>query len=1253
MKKNLKKTTISTTNPLSPEKLRKRWNLTDPDIDHNFIATKTLINLSGKNYRKLLSEITYGAENEKEILIATDKNNLLFKPMHPNDHLATSFFPVEKNQGGENLLRLTICQSGKYIPEKSLIVSLQDQNCNTLHSVTCYVSTEKPSPDRYKKQYLILPQDVERLRVTVLSPNGAHSCLPEVIVLEQVVLPNRSLEEKKVISNILESSRKEPEKSSIIQTRETLFKRWKISEPLVDNHLVVVKEFFNLFGDNLKNLDKITYESTGDSDILTENGRNNLLFKPLHKDDHLSTNFVNIKTDNTGEHLFRLILCYSKTSTPRNYCTITIQDENCNTLLSIPCGSVNEVPSSEKYQKKYLKIPTNVERVRITISSTENKPAYLPVAIILDHVLLHNLTEKEHKVANSVLKNIFEKPSKLRKPLSRKELTRRWNIRDSLASNNFILKKLLYNISGDNFISLDQILYENKENNKIFIEKDHKIVFFKPINKNDHLATQPVDIKSDIRGKNLLRLLICYPEKNIPSDRLTISLQDQKCNMLFSVSCITSEKTPACERYEQHYLIIPPDVEKVRMVVSSNDGSPTYLPEAIIVEHFVLPYLTEEEKKETVNLLKIISPIICGTRYPLTSKQVKKWWNIYNPDIDDNFFLIKKLFNLSGYNYLEKLEKITYGTGEEKNIFSETDENIFLLKPTFSRDHLATPWVDIKTDKRGENFLKLTVCYPEITTPGKNCILIIQDQNKNPLFLMNCYLATKTPISSRFNKKYLAITDALEKIRILILSNDGSPTYLPQAVLLEHTVLPKKVIEKEKDGQSKNILKQFMDKQKIWMRLSLLRDEFNEPRFDLSEYEKLVAQYSKEDLKDYFKDDPWFANYIINIWENIHGETELTTYPWNVCIPIADTCNATCPFCNSWIRGTRQLDLEESSNFLPLLRNAKFFGFAGHGEPLMHTDFVKIAERIHGSVDPRCAFYLVTNGALLGRYLDMLLEMNFQTFNISLNASSPETHHKVMGFRSNTFDQIISCIERLVAIRRKSTKQQFPIVNISMVVLNQNIHEVASFIEMGNQLKVNHIHLNTLMPQSTTVQGLNYHTLPPYLNPDFVKCKKEAIQAIAASRINVIGSPESWDTPIFPQHIEEQIKINPPPLVSEKEVRKNRVNYLEKPPPDTRGCLLIPPSPSAESEKQENNNTYGRTPRYKCRAVYYVLNLNDFNFVLNPCCYIERNIPGFEPVIYDGSYDFFEAWNSPAMVELRKRLKDGPLYDCCKRCPPQ
>jgi pyruvate-formate lyase-activating enzyme len=425
-----------------------------------------------------------------------------------------------------------------------------------------------------------------------------------------------------------------------------------------------------------------------------------------------------------------------------------------------------------------------------------------------------------------------------------------------------------------------------------------------------------------------------------------------------------------------------------------------------------------------------------------------------------------------------------------------------------------------------------------------------------------------------------------------------------------------------------------------------------------TQIEEFVKSVTREDIRDFLAHDPWFANYIVNIWEYVNGASVLSTYPWNVCIPLVDYCNAACSFCNSWLLGKRYIELDEVQRFGTLLRHSKLLGLAGHGEPLIHPQFEELTNLLRGYLDPRCSIYIITNGQYLDRHFDALTRLGVRTYNISLNAASEAVHADVMGMANGTFPKVLESIERLVKYR-KSRKQDEIEINISMVLVRQNIHEAAEFVELGNRLNVDHIYLRTLMPTDGMLKGLNYHMLPPYQQEDFEHHKMRALEAIKKSLVPVISEPDSWGVHIFPTEIEQHIHEHPPEFVARDDARRDQkilqyYEYANKTGSTTltKGNQLATYATEIREDMQKAENPYGRTPHFHCRFIYYQLNLNDFNFMLNPCCYMNR-VPGFEQVLFDGSYDFFEAWNSKAFVDLRQRLKAGPLYSHCLKCPFQ
>src|SRR5262245_10750707 len=187
---------------------------------------------------------------------------------------------------------------------------------------------------------------------------------------------------------------------------------------------------------------------------------------------------------------------------------------------------------------------------------------------------------------------------------------------------------------------------------------------------------------------------------------------------------------------------------------------------------------------------------------------------------------------------------------------------------------------------------------------------------------------------------------------------------------------------------------------------------------------KLVRRFTREELRAAFEHDPFLSNYVVNHWEFAHAETVLTTYPWKVVLPISDVCNATCTFCNSWLRGVRTLKVDELDRFAVVLRHAAEVGLEGHGEPLVHPEIDTVIQRLTEIVDPRCWKYIITNAARLDRYYDMLQALGINNYSISLNAATAETHDAIMGLGADAFDRILASIRRLVAVRnaRKASR---------------------------------------------------------------------------------------------------------------------------------------------------------------------------------------------------------------------------------------
>jgi wyosine [tRNA(Phe)-imidazoG37] synthetase (radical SAM superfamily) len=388
----------------------------------------------------------------------------------------------------------------------------------------------------------------------------------------------------------------------------------------------------------------------------------------------------------------------------------------------------------------------------------------------------------------------------------------------------------------------------------------------------------------------------------------------------------------------------------------------------------------------------------------------------------------------------------------------------------------------------------------------------------------------------------------------------------------------------------------------------------------------------------------------LNLWECETGAIELKSYPTSVALPIADICNARCTFCSSWLEGTKLLQPEQLKPYLEVLPYARIIGIQGHGEPLANPNIEEILEGISAVVDPRASGYIITNGVFLARHLDALLASRITTFNISLNSVTPETHDVVMGLGPDVLPGILDSIRRLIQVRDESRPELQ--ITISMVLTADNIQEAARFVELGNELRVKTIYLRPLMPvvipEVVTYETLNYHRQSPIFHREFDFHANAAKEAIARSKVGVEAQPQTWATDAIDAKARRRYTDDPPAYVTREEASRNKpLRDWYKLVRNERGDGKF----LYEIDDLEQD-PYNRTTPFLCNFVYSQLITTKLTFEIFPCCYM-THVPGHEPLILSVDKPFMSYWNSDAMMNLRRRLRHGPLFQACATCPMQ
>jgi hypothetical protein len=298
-----------------------------------------------------------------------------------------------------------------------------------------------------------------------------------------------------------------------------------------------------------------------------------------------------------------------------------------------------------------------------------------------------------------------------------------------------------------------------------------------------------------------------------------------------------------------------------------------------------------------------------------------------------------------------------------------------------------------------------------------------------------------------------------------------------------------------------------------------------------------IRRYDRETLRAYYlrqsvKGAHVWANYVVNLWEYEHGVEELTSYPWNITIPMTELCNAVCAFCSSpLVPNPQALSVCEVRHFADPLRHALRVSLQGLGEPLAHPHFEEIVREIGRYLSPVAQLEIITNGWLLsGRRWQLLKSLGISDIQVSVNAATEKTHQLAMGSRPGTFDQVMRNIEAVLA----DPEWPWPdYLKASMVVTRHSLAEVPQFLDLLVRKGVRRFQFNALLPLTSPDWG--FGRTGQYLDlwcghlPNAGESVEKGMGAIAKYRrrgIVITATPEQWLLPVTPRRQAAPIQLS-------------------------------------------------------------------------------------------------------------------------------
>ncbi|HEV2833896.1 MAG TPA: radical SAM protein [Pyrinomonadaceae bacterium] len=198
-------------------------------------------------------------------------------------------------------------------------------------------------------------------------------------------------------------------------------------------------------------------------------------------------------------------------------------------------------------------------------------------------------------------------------------------------------------------------------------------------------------------------------------------------------------------------------------------------------------------------------------------------------------------------------------------------------------------------------------------------------------------------------------------------------------------------------------------------------------------------------------------------------------------LEVTSLCNADCTFCprTSLERNARFMSrktVERVAESLRLERGNPLVVLAGIGESTLHPELNEIVKML---TDAGARVCLTTNGWNLNEeLLDALVSAGLGQLNVSVNATTAETHAAVM--RLKNFDSIVATCHSIA--RKRAIRWPNLEFHVSLVVTDRNESEAIDFVEQWRTAGVSQIWLHRL----TNRRGL--------LSPD---CRPGNLEALA------------------------------------------------------------------------------------------------------------------------------------------------------------
>jgi len=234
--------------------------------------------------------------------------------------------------------------------------------------------------------------------------------------------------------------------------------------------------------------------------------------------------------------------------------------------------------------------------------------------------------------------------------------------------------------------------------------------------------------------------------------------------------------------------------------------------------------------------------------------------------------------------------------------------------------------------------------------------------------------------------------------------------------------------------------------------------------------------------------------------------------PVEIALEVTNRCNVYCIMCEGaqeiktnenkppsvWINAENLKKIFEG-NEKGRIRSAILS--AGHGEPLLHMDIVKIITLLK---EKDASVEIISNATLLRKsLLEKLINSKLDRLYISIHGAKKETAENIM--QNSNFDKIISGLSELYKLKTELSTV-LPKVEIFFVAMRRNIHELHDMVTLASEIGVDTVNIQSLNERQNEglfeIKGESLVRHPELFRKEYEKAKSAALKYGIRLRVN-------------------------------------------------------------------------------------------------------------------------------------------------------